>query len=689
VKVPNGPATSVDVELTDTVQKVKEKVAERLGSSAKPFNLAFAGKRLENGTLADYGIRKESTLHVVEVPPIKINVEFEGATEEISVPNNAEVTVRDLKRIIRNAFPEEASFARALPGVKRGDLVFENNRSVKSYELSNGDTIVAFKEEVPAAAATSSFVVPVLSDDLDEFAKEDLLGSFAKGAKSSKVEIVFSFDTTGSMSSCIKEVMKKVKETTERLIKDIPQIRIGIIAHGDYCDYTNYVIKILDLTNDVKKICKFVDSVQSTGGGDAPEAYELALKEARFMSWEDDTSKALVMIGDEVPHAPSYTSERINWWEELDCLVNMGVKVYGVRALNSVHAIPFYQEMSEKSGTVSINFNSFHLIVDMFLAICYREASAEKLAEFQEEVKKEGKMTEEMGTIFETLAQPNPEIPKEDKKKEKKKKSNESWYNIELDNGSPQYKMDQETKAWTPFHSHKASYTTPTTTTTSSSRTSFRAPSISRAGTGAGSYSPTAAMPGVKLVVVGDGAVGKTCMLISYTTNAFPGEYIPSVFDNYSANVVVGGKPISLGLWDTAGQEDYDRLRPLSYPQTDIFYVCFSVISPSSFENTGARWVPEIQHHCPGAPFLLVGTKIDLRDDKETIDRLKEKRMVPITTAQGTELAKKLGAAAYVECSALTQTGLKGVFDTGLQTVISAGESKGKKDKKGSGCMVM
>ena len=132
---------------------------------------------------------------------------------------------------------------------------------------------------------------------------------------------------------------------------------------------------------------------------------------------------------------------------------------------------------------------------------------------------------------------------------------------------------------------------------------------------------------------------------------------------------MVDGKPISLGLWDTAGQEDYDRLRPLSYPQTDVFLICFSIVSPPSFDNVKGKWFPEIEHHAPNVPIILVGTKLDLRDDANTTNQLRSKRMEPVSYEQALAVAKDIRAHKYLECSALTQRNLKSVFDEAIRWV--------------------
>jgi cell division control protein 42 len=142
----------------------------------------------------------------------------------------------------------------------------------------------------------------------------------------------------------------------------------------------------------------------------------------------------------------------------------------------------------------------------------------------------------------------------------------------------------------------------------------------------------------------------------------------------------IGDEPYTLGLFDTAGQEDYDRLRPLSYPQTDVFLVCFSVTSPASFENVREKWFPEVHHHCPGVPCLIVGTQTDLRDDPQVREKLAKQKMQPVRKEDGEKMAKELGAVKYVECSALTQFKLKDVFDEAIVAALEPPVTKsGKK----------
>jgi small GTP-binding protein len=162
-------------------------------------------------------------------------------------------------------------------------------------------------------------------------------------------------------------------------------------------------------------------------------------------------------------------------------------------------------------------------------------------------------------------------------------------------------------------------------------------------------------------------------LLIRYTTDKFPSEYIPTpVIDLIHANLVVCEKPIYMGLWDTVGQNDYDRLRPLCYPQTNVFLICFSIVSPASFENVADKWYPEVAHCCPHTPFILVGTKLDLREDSETIKRLQENGLMPVSEEKGLAKAREISASRYVECSALTEEGIKNVFEEAVYAVIGS-----------------
>ncbi|KAF2879271.1 hypothetical protein ILUMI_26901 [Ignelater luminosus] len=169
-------------------------------------------------------------------------------------------------------------------------------------------------------------------------------------------------------------------------------------------------------------------------------------------------------------------------------------------------------------------------------------------------------------------------------------------------------------------------------------------------------------MKAIKCVVVGDRGVGKTCLPVAYTTNTFIELYLPVAYNSYTAKVMVDNKSITLDIYEIADREEYERLRPLSYYKTDVFLICFSLVDPASFENARTKWCDEIRKHCPKTPIILVGTKLDLRDDKATIDMLHTKKETPITYQQGVAMAEDIRLVKYMECSALTQEGVKAIF---------------------------
>uniref|UniRef100_A0A3B3UE74 Rho-related GTP-binding protein RhoA-A-like n=1 Tax=Poecilia latipinna TaxID=48699 RepID=A0A3B3UE74_9TELE len=177
----------------------------------------------------------------------------------------------------------------------------------------------------------------------------------------------------------------------------------------------------------------------------------------------------------------------------------------------------------------------------------------------------------------------------------------------------------------------------------------------------------------LKLVIVGDGACGKTCLLTVFTKDQFPEVYVPTVFENYVADIEVDQKQIQLALWDTAGQEDYDRLRPLSYPDTDVILLCFSVVSPDSLANVKEKWTPEVRHFCPHVPIVLVGNKTDLRNNENT------RKMLPIKYEEGKDMSNQIGAYSYQECSAKNKEGVREVFDAAAKAALT-NNSRGKKN---------
>jgi len=127
---------------------------------------------------------------------------------------------------------------------------------------------------------------------------------------------------------------------------------------------------------------------------------------------------------------------------------------------------------------------------------------------------------------------------------------------------------------------------------------------------------------------------------------------------------------MELALWDTAGQEDYDRLRPLSYPDSDVVLICYSVDDPDSLTNVAEKWWPEVRHFCPYVPIVVVGNKVDLRPDDAIISELDVSKLKFVQNCQGREVATRIGAVAYHECSAWNNDGVQEVFEAATRAAL-------------------
>ncbi|KAL5005205.1 hypothetical protein ScPMuIL_018661 [Solemya velum] len=411
VKLPSGRTSTLLMWPSDLVNSICDKIGKEEGVDSQRVRLKYQGKVLSRTSSIGYlGIRAETILKGEIIIPKAIVVKIklpDGRCEDVTTQNISTVSdlndklgllCSDTGRKVLKLGERELS--------KGGQSLYELGISdgcelrLDVYETSVGEDLCAESEK------------DCSDENVDEREKQKLLSSFGD-ASGRNVEVVFSFDTTGSMSSCLAQVRTKLKECCIRLIRDIQNIRIGLIAHGDYCDYSgNNVFRYVDLTSDTDALVDFAQTAPPTTGGDAPECYEWVLRKAQTMDWSEHSAKALVVIGDCEPHPPQYTDQNVNWHTELDVLKGMGVKVYGVQALNNRAATPFYEELADRTEGCYLRLRHFHAITDMFLAVCYREADAEQLEEFVEEMRQEGRMTEDTAAMMTKLEEQTSATPK-------------------------------------------------------------------------------------------------------------------------------------------------------------------------------------------------------------------------------------------------------------------------------------
>lgn len=230
------------------------------------------------------------------------------------------------------------------------------------------------------------------------------------------IDCVFIADTTGSMASCIREVRRKIDASVGLLLEKLPDLKVGIIMHGDYCD-RSYMLSKHDFTNDVKSLSKFIDSTGNTGGGDAPECYEYALHVARTeFSWRKDSYKYIIWVADDSPHSKYESSNQIkhhnhstlnkdgyDFEEELKALSKESIHVYAVHCLGRSHSKKYYKKAADLTNGVMVPLSQFSDINDTLLAIHYHTQGEEQLETYAKGLQESKGISRSLANVFESL----------------------------------------------------------------------------------------------------------------------------------------------------------------------------------------------------------------------------------------------------------------------------------------------
>lgn len=230
--------------------------------------------------------------------------------------------------------------------------------------------------------------------------------TISRMANNQEIDVVFSFDTTPSMGQCIRQVRRNVKETVFQLLTKIPNIRIGLVAHGDYDGQgTTYLLRKTELSRNAEELIDFVNNrATDTVSYTFAEAYEYVLRDVQPFSWRPNAVKRLVMIGDAIPHERNDNPMNISWEQEATTLRQQGISVVAVHCMNSKSSKNFFTRLANLTDGLYLQLRNFDSIVPLFSAICFREQGSDQLQEYRDQLQISGQLTREVNGMMNALS---------------------------------------------------------------------------------------------------------------------------------------------------------------------------------------------------------------------------------------------------------------------------------------------